>query len=130
MNDELEEDEDLHNKLKNDHKISDEQIIANSAKISPESARVAQLTQEIDMLEEDSAESKSNKSKLFDTKKATTEDIESWKDAILVLQKYHPNSVITQLKATIYSNRAMKVEVSSSFVQSRGICEYVPQYAG
>ena len=68
MNDELEEDEDLHNKLKNYHKISDEQIIANNAKISPESARVAQLTQEIDMLEEDSAESKSNKSKLFDTK--------------------------------------------------------------
>ena len=54
-NDELEEDEDLHNKLKYDHKISDEQITANNAKISPESARVAQLRDESDMLEEDIA---------------------------------------------------------------------------
>ena len=61
MNDELEEDEDLHNKMVYDHMISDEQITADNAKISTletnisaESARVAQLTDEIDMLENDS----------------------------------------------------------------------------
>ena len=61
MNDELEEDEDLHNKMKYDHMISDEQITADNAKISTletnisaNSARVAQLTDEIDMLENDS----------------------------------------------------------------------------
>ena len=54
MNGELEENKDLHKKLKYDHKIADEQITANNAKISPESARVAQLTDEIDMLENDS----------------------------------------------------------------------------
>ena len=59
VNDELEEDEDLRNNLKYDHKISDEQITANNAKISQESARVAEHTDEIDMLEEDIAASKS-----------------------------------------------------------------------
>ena len=61
MNDELEEDEDLHNKMKYDLMISDEQITADNAKISTletnisaKSARVAQLTDEIDMLENDS----------------------------------------------------------------------------
>ena len=87
MNDELEEDEDLHNNLKYDHKISDEQITANNAKISPESARVAELTDEIDMLEEAIAASKSKLSDATMTRekqlaeyqeanKATTEDIE------------------------------------------------------
>ena len=61
MNDELEEDEDLHNKMKYDLMISDEQITADNAKISTletnisaKSASVAQLTDEIDMLENDS----------------------------------------------------------------------------
>ena len=34
MNDELEEDENLHNKMKYDHMISDEQITADDVKIS------------------------------------------------------------------------------------------------
>ena len=61
LSDELEEDEDLHNKMKYDHMISDEQITADNAKISTletnisaKSASVAQLTDEIDMLENDS----------------------------------------------------------------------------
>ena len=42
MNDELEEDEDLYNKLKNDHKISDElDHMQTTPRSSPESARVA-----------------------------------------------------------------------------------------
>ena len=61
MNDELEEDENLHNKMKYDHMISDEQITADDAKISTletnisaKSANVAQFTNEIDMLGYDS----------------------------------------------------------------------------
>ena len=61
VNDELEEDEDLHNKMKYDLMISDEQITADNAKISTletnisaKSASVAQLTDESDMLENDS----------------------------------------------------------------------------
>ena len=61
VNDELEEDEDLHNKMKYDLMISDEKITADNAKISTletnisaKSASVAQLTDEIDMLENDS----------------------------------------------------------------------------
>lgn len=164
---ELEEDEDLHNKLKcwcaTSDRTSDEQIAADNAKISTletsiseENARVAQLTEEIDTLEKDIAASKSELSdatairekqlaEYREANKATTEDIESLKAAILVLQKHHPNSALPQLKASFLSfqgtpdtsswtsqeqnvlNRAMKV--SSSFVQSRGTSEYVPQYA-
>ena len=127
----MEEDEDLHNKLKCDQMTSDEQIAADNAKISTletsiseENARAAQLTEEIDMLEKDIAASKSEFSD-------ATEDIESLKDVIFVLQKYHPNSALSQLKASFLSfqrlNRVMKV--SSSFVQFRGTSEYVPQYA-
>ena len=54
--------------VEDDHMISDELNTSTNAKTSPESAKVEQLTEEFDMLEEDSAESKSNKSKLFDTK--------------------------------------------------------------
>ena len=57
----MEEDEDLHNKMKYDLMISDEQITADNAKISTletnisaKSASVAQLTDESDMLENDS----------------------------------------------------------------------------
>ena len=60
MSDELEEDEDLHNKLKCDQDTSDEQIAADNAKISTletsisgESASVAQITEETDTLEKD-----------------------------------------------------------------------------
>ena len=54
----MEEDEDLHNKLKCDQDTSDEQIAADNVKISilgtiGESASVAQLTAEIDTLEKD-----------------------------------------------------------------------------
>ena len=56
----MEEDEDLHNKLKCDQITSDEQIAADNVKISTletsisgESASVAQITEEIDMLEKD-----------------------------------------------------------------------------
>ena len=66
LSDDLEEDEDLHSKLKCDQITSDEQIAADNAKISTletsisgESARVAQLTEEIGMLEKDIAASKS-----------------------------------------------------------------------
>ena len=66
VNDELEEDEDPHNKLKYDQMTSDELITADNAKISiletrisGGSARVAQLTEEIGMLEKDIAASKS-----------------------------------------------------------------------
>ena len=62
----MEEDEDLHNKLKCDQITSDEQIAADNVKISTletsisgESARVAQLTEEIGTLEKDIAASKS-----------------------------------------------------------------------
>ena len=104
-NDELEEDEDLHNKLKYDHKISDEQITANNAKISPESARVAQLTDESDMLEEDIAASKSKLSDATTTReKQLTEYRETNKAkkkkkqrTSRVLQKHQPNSALQQL---------------------------------
>ena len=132
MNDELEEDEDLHNKLKYDHKISDEQITANNAKISPEIARVAQLTDESDMLEEDIAASKSKLSDATTTRekqlteyreanKAKTEDIESSSEASAELC-----ATTTQIdvliaprntRHTMMLNRTMKVS-----------CEYVPQY--
>ena len=66
LSDDLEEDEELHNKLKCDQITSDEQIAAHNAKISTletniswESARVAQLTEEIDTLEKDIATGKS-----------------------------------------------------------------------
>ena len=56
----MEEDEDLHNKLKCDQDTSDEQIAADNVKISTletsisgESASVAQITEEIDTLEKD-----------------------------------------------------------------------------
>ena len=56
----MEEDEDLHNKLKCDQITSDEQIAADNVKISTletsisgESASVAQITEEIDTLEKD-----------------------------------------------------------------------------
>ena len=67
MNDQLEEDEDLHNKMKYDHMISDEQITADNAKISTletnisaKSARVAQLTDEIDLWRRTASKSKSS----------------------------------------------------------------------
>ena len=66
LSDELEEDEDLHNNLKCDQMTSDEQIVADNAKISTletsisgENARVTQLTEEIGTLEKDIAASKS-----------------------------------------------------------------------
>ena len=56
----MDEDEDLHNKLKRDQITSDEQIATDNVKISTletsisgESASVAQLTAEIGMLEKD-----------------------------------------------------------------------------
>ena len=56
----MDEDEDLHNKLKCDQLTSDEQITTDNVKISTletsisgESASVAQLTAEIGMLEKD-----------------------------------------------------------------------------
>ena len=67
LSDDLEEDEDLHNKLKCDQITSDEQIAADNVKISTletsisgESAMVAQLTEEIDTLEKDIAANKSD----------------------------------------------------------------------
>ena len=90
------------------------------------------------MLEEDSAESKSNKSKLFD---AITEG----KAVGLSIQqsnirghntthskrrsyrsKEHQAYPHGLLKSNNVLNRAMKV--SSSFARSRGIRKYVPQY--
>ena len=66
LSDELEEDEDLHNKLKCDQVTSYEQITADNAKfstqetsISGENARAARLTEEITTLEKDIAASKS-----------------------------------------------------------------------
>ena len=62
MSDELEEDEDLHNKFKSSDQAntSDEQIAADNVKISTletsisgETARVAQITEESDTLEKD-----------------------------------------------------------------------------
>ena len=60
LSDELEEDEDLHNKLKCDQDTSDEQIAADNVKISTletsisgQGASVAQITEEIDTLEKD-----------------------------------------------------------------------------
>ena len=55
--------------MKYDHMISDEQITANNAKISPEIVRVAQLTEESDMLEEDIAASKSKLSDATTTRR-------------------------------------------------------------
>ena len=124
MNDELEEDEDLHNKMKYDHMISDEQITADNAKtstletnISAKSASVAQLTDEIDMLENDSKQvqvfrcdrasqqaqqrtlTHNSKRRSYCSKE--TPDILSW----------------TFSRAKNMLNRAMKVS-----------CECVPQY--
>ena len=67
LSDELEEDEYLHNNLKSSDQTntSDEQIVADNAKISTletsiseESARVSQLTEEIGTLEKDITTSK------------------------------------------------------------------------
>ena len=128
---ELEEDEDLHNKLKcwcaKSDRTSDEQIAADNAKISTletsiseENARVAQLTEESATLEKDIAASKSELSdatairekqlaEYREANKATTEDIESLKAAILVLQKHHPNSASSwSSQEQNVLNRAMK----------------------
>ena len=90
MNDELEEDEDLHNKMKYDHMMSDEQITTDNAKISTletnisaKSASVAQLTDEIDMLENDSKQVQAfrcdrdyGKAFGLSSQQSTTEDID------------------------------------------------------
>ena len=71
LSDELDEDEDLHNKLKCDQDTSDEQIATDNVKISTletsisgESASVAQLTAEVGTLEKDLL-AKSKKSEFF-----------------------------------------------------------------
>ena len=132
MNDELEEDEDLHNNLKYDHKISDEQITANNAKISPEIVRVAQLTDESDMLEEDIAASKSKLSNATTTRekqlteyreanKAKTEDIESSSEASAELC-----ATTTQIDVLIAPRNTRHTMMLNCTMKVS--CEYVPQY--
>ena len=97
LSDELDEDEDLHNKLKCDQITSDEEIAADYAKISTletsisgESVRVAQLTEEIDTLEKDLlAKSEISEFSRCERDLRETEDIE--------------NSVLSQLKASFLS---------------------------
>ena len=95
LSDDLEEDEDLHNKLKCDQDTSGEQIAADNVKISTletigESASVAQLTADIGMLEKDlfakseisefsnvTAICEKQLAEYREANKTTTEDIES-----------------------------------------------------
>ena len=59
VNDELDEHEDLHNKLKYHQMISDEQITSDNVKISKlKGARVAQLTEKNDVLKKNISASK------------------------------------------------------------------------
>ena len=102
----MEEDEDLHNKMKYDHMISDEQITADNAKISTletnisaKSASVAQLTDEIDMLENDSKQVQVLASR---ANKAQQRTLTTTQSDVLIAPR---------------NNRTMKVS-----------CEYVPQY--
>ena len=154
LSDELEEDEDFHNKLKCDQVISDEQITVYNAKISTletsifrESARLAQLTEDIDTMEKDLfAESEiSEISKFSGATAIGGKQLVEYREANKAITEDIENSVLSQLKASFLSfqgtpdisswtsqeqnvlNRAMKV--SSSFVQSRGISKYVLQYA-
>ena len=123
MNDELEEDEDLHNKMKYDHMISDEQITADNAKISTletnisaKSASVAQLTDEIDMLENDSKQVQVFRCDRA-SQQSTTEDIDHNSKRRSYCSKEHQTYFHGLLQSKNMLNRAMKVS-----------CECVPQY--
>ena len=123
MNDELEEYEDLHNKMKYDHMISDEQITADNAKISTletnisaKSASVAQLTDEIDMLENDSKQVQVFRCDRA-SQQSTTEDIDHNSKRCSYCSKEHQTYLHGLLQSKNMLNRAMKVS-----------CEYVPQY--
>jgi len=163
---ELEEDKDLYGKLTcwcaTSDRETDEQIAADNAKvtalettIAEEKAKVEQFHEEIATLEkeisadkQELAEATAIREKQLaayrEATKATTEDIESLKAAILVLQKHHPESALPQLSASFLSiegsassawtaveigvlDRAM--QISSNFMQTRTSVEYVPRYA-
>ena len=105
----MEEDEDLHNNLKCVQMTSDEKIAADNAKISTletsisgESARVAQLTEDIDMLEKDIAASKSKLSDATATRGAG--------------------------KTFGGISRSHHKAINEDTVQFRGTSKYVPQY--
>ena len=123
VNDELEEDEDLHNKMKYDHMISDEQITADNAKISTletnisaKSASVAQLTDEIDMLENDSKQVQVFRCDRA-SQQSTTEDIDHNSKRRSYCSKEHQTYFHGLLQSKNMLNRAMKVS-----------CECVPEY--
>ena len=107
LSDDLEEDEDLHNKLICDQMTSDEQITADNAKISTletsisgESARVAQLTKEIGMLEKDIAASKS---KFSDATAICEKQLVEYREANKAITEDIEISVLSQLKASFLS---------------------------
>ena len=149
----MEEDEDLHNKLKCDQVISDEQITVDNAKISTletsipeENAKVScVITEEIDTLEKDLL-AKSEISKFPDVAANCSEkQLAEYREANKSMSSAIENSVLSQFKASFLSfqgtpdisswtsqeqnvlNRAMKL--SSSFVLFRGTSGYVQQYA-
>ena len=110
--------------------ISDEQITADNAKISTletnisaKSARVAQLTDEIDMLENDSkrvqvfrCDRDSGKAIGLPSQQSTKEDIDHNSKRRSYCSKEHQTYLHEFLQSKNMLNRAMKVS-----------CEYVPQ---
>ena len=152
LSDDLEEDEDLHNKLKSSDQAntSDEQIAADNVKISTletsisgDSARVAQLTEEIDTLEKDIAASKSEFSRcdrdlretvggILRGHKSMSSDIENsmllqLKASFLSFQGTPEKSMkMSSIKTSQEKNILNRVMNVSSFVQFRGTSENVP----
>ena len=116
----MEEDEDLHNKLKCDQITSDEQIAADNVKISTletsisgESASVAQITEEIDMSEKDLLP-KSEISDFFQMRPRFARN--SWWN----IEEDH-KSMSSDIE------NSMLLQIKASFLQFQGTSEYFPQ---
>ena len=106
LSDELEEDEDLHNKLKCDQHTSDEQIAADNVKISTletsisgESTSVAQITEEIDTLEKDLL-AESEISEFADTTAICEKQLVEYREDNKSMSSDIENSMLSQLKAS------------------------------
>ena len=102
----MEEDEDLHNKLKCDQDTSDEQIAADNVKISTletsisgESASVAQITEEIDTLEKDLL-AESEISEFADTTAICEKQLVEYREDNKSMSSDIENSMLSQLKAS------------------------------
>ena len=107
LSDEVEEDEDLHNKLKCDQDTSDEQIAADNVKISTlgnicisgENASVAQITEEIDTLEKDLL-AKSEISEFADATAICEKQMVDSREDNKSVSSDIENSMLSQLKAS------------------------------